>query len=352
MVIWCNTRYVIDMKDAELDKFAAMGIRGFVMQTNDLAPGGGQFFTLVNGQIPPPPPPGPDGKPRADRNLIQRSIRDTDIVNRCKARGIDLWLGFYLAQGTNHQTPLVPWADPDTAWQPFLNAITALATFAKQHGFVGLALDEEMYRGGTWEWNYPGNTRTEADIRGATRMRGSQVMGAINAGYPGADLITYGWLITDSWNGLRVQTDRPAFKTMVNIDFWKGMTAIAGFSALRFWDATFYRGTQASGTAGTWDVALPEAKRLLRDGFTRSFPNWATISPKIFAEPFAWIDGIPGGTGFNAARTAADAQKVAEQLTKMARYTEGDVVGIYSWGRPNTDFYAPFAPGILGASKI
>ena len=45
-------------------------------------------------------------------------------------------------------------------------------------------MDAELYpqhggRSATWSWHYPGNTHTEAEVRGEVEQRGKQLMQAM-----------------------------------------------------------------------------------------------------------------------------------------------------------------------------
>ena len=60
-------------------------------------------------------------------------------------------------------------------------------------GFAGLAIDQEIYPevGGvttaSWEWDYAGNSHSEAEVRAKVRQRGRQLMRSMVQGFP----ITY-----------------------------------------------------------------------------------------------------------------------------------------------------------------
>src|SRR5206468_3345107 len=126
---------------------------------------------------------------------LQREMRDSKIVSRAQARGIKMWLGFYLSNYSPQvKTPLADWFD-DNAW--------------------------------------------------------SKVV------LPGVDLIDYGTYFPDGWNALVQQeinsAQRPYAKS-VQINFWDGLTSVPGYDAIRFFDATFYKTPHLDGS--TWDTAL------------------------------------------------------------------------------------------------
>ena len=140
---------------------------------------------------------------------LQRSLRDSRIVERAKARGMKLYLGVKLANYYNDATPLKEWFD-DAGWsREVLPKMRNLAAAAKLYGFAGIALDQELYpsQGGvataTWAWDYPGNTRSESAVRAKARQRGAELMGAILDGFPGAELVVYHFDFPGDWNDRR-----------------------------------------------------------------------------------------------------------------------------------------------------
>ncbi len=186
------------LTNPELDTWKARGVDGFVCMTGRLRGlGGAQDFS---------------GDPNASlagaNYALQRSLRDTRIVERAKARGMKLYLGVKLANYYNDATPLKEWFD-DAGWsREVLPNMRNLAAAAKLYGFAGIALDQELYpsQGGvataTWGWDYPGNTRSESAVRAKARQRGAELMGAILDGFPGAELVVYHFDFPGDWNDL------------------------------------------------------------------------------------------------------------------------------------------------------
>ncbi len=82
-----------------------------------------------------------------------------------------MYLGVKLTNYYNPSTPLLDWFDRRGWKAKVLPKLGDVAAAAKLLGFAGIAFDQEMYpqKGGaqtaTWEWDYPGNTHSEA--RGA-----------------------------------------------------------------------------------------------------------------------------------------------------------------------------------------
>ena len=188
LILWVNCEQdVLPLTDPELDTWKARGVDGFVCMTGRLRGlGGAQDFS---------------GDPNASlagaNYALQRSLRDSRIVERAKARGMKLYLGVKLANYYNDATPLKEWFD-DAGWsREVLPNMRNLAAAAKLHGFAGIALDQELYpsQGGvataTWAWDYPGNTRSESTVRAKAKQRGAELMGAILDGFPGAELAVH-----------------------------------------------------------------------------------------------------------------------------------------------------------------
>lgn len=75
-------------------------------------------------------------------------------------------------------------------------------------GFAGLAFDQELYpqKGGvrmaTWNWDYPGRTRSEQEVRAKAKARGAQMMAAMVQGYPSIELTAYDSKIPETWDEL------------------------------------------------------------------------------------------------------------------------------------------------------
>ena len=218
----------------------ARGVDGFVCMTGRLRGlGGAQDFSGD-----------PDASLAGANYSLQRSLRDSRIVERAKARGMKLYLGVKLANYYNDATPLKDWFD-DAGWsREVLPKMRNLAAAAKLYGFAGIALDQELYpsQGGdataTWGWDYPGNTRSEAAVRAKARQRGAELMGAILDGFPGAELAVYHFDFPGDWNDVvqeEVNDVEDVGAGLLHIDFWDGMTSVEGYGAIRFFDSIFYK---------------------------------------------------------------------------------------------------------------
>jgi hypothetical protein len=280
---------------------------------------------------------------------LERQIRDSGIVGRAAARGIKIWLGFYLANYSNKVTPLEEWFN-DSAWSTqLLPAVGDLAGAAHMLGFAGLAFDEELYSGATWSWDSSTNTHSEAEVRAEVRTRGAQMMHTIVAAFPDVDVIDYGTYFPEGWNDLlqqQVNHTANAEATSLQINFWDGMTSVSGYGPIRFMDATFYKATQLSGA--TWDNALTYDVNRWMAYLSRNLSNWDYASSRIDISPFAWIDGDVQNEGsFTAPRPPA---YVATQLAAFRRWGMGGAFAIYSYAPLGTFDYTPYIPAMQAAA--
>jgi hypothetical protein len=341
VVFWTGCKDVVALSDEQLDEWHRRGAGGFVCVFQHLADlGGDQSFTAdANSAL------------TGTQYDLQRQIRDSKIVDRARARGIKLWLGLYLSNSVNRQTPLEDWFD-DTAWSTrLIPRIADVAGAAKMLGFAGLAFDEEPYDGGSWDWNYTGNTHRETEVRAAVRKRGAQMMKAIVGAFPGVDLIDYGTYLPDGWNALvqeQINHEARPYANSVQTDLWNGLTSVRGYGPIRFVDATFYKTAHLEGS--TWDNAMTYNDNRLMAFFSRTLKNWAYASSRINVSPFAWIDGDVQNEGsFTAPRPPA---YVADQLAAFRRWGMGGVFTVYAYsGIEGTFDYGPYVPGLQAAAR-
>jgi hypothetical protein len=341
IILWTGCDDVVGLSDAKLDEWRRRGVGGFVCVIQHLPGlGGGQNFSAD-----------PNATLSGTRYSLQRKMRTSKIVTRAKARGIELWLGFYLSNYYNQSTPLENWFDNAEWSKTVLPALADVAGAAKQLGFAGLAFDEEMYDDASWSWDFPGNRRRESEVRAEVRSRGAQMMRAIIRAFPGVDLIDYGTYFPDGWNALvqqEVNDARRPYQTSVQINLWDGLTSVAGYRAIRFLDATFYKTAHLSGA--TWDNALTYNANRLMAYFSRHLGNWYYASSRINVSPFAWIDGDVENEGaFTAPRPPA---YVADQLAAFRRWGMGGVFGVYAYSGLDGDFdYTPYGNGMKAAAR-
>jgi hypothetical protein len=334
-----------EFTDTDLDLWKSRGVDGFICSIAWLRPfGGAQNYT---------------GEWSANLSgsdyEIQRKFRDSNTVARAKAKGISMYLGFYLTSYWNTATPLNDWFD-DSKWQSeAIPGIRDLAAAAKLLGFAGLSYDSELYgqtgnaSTATWEWNYPGNARTESQVRAKVKERGQQVMQTILSVFPNVEIIAYNSYLPEAGDDI-VQTivnntSGSTFKNYTHIDFIDGLTSVNGYSAFNLSTETFYKECYYS-----WlpcDKVLEEHTNKLYSLLSRRLSNWEYASERFFQPSFIWIDGVPGSTGWSAPRSA---EHVATQLDAYTQWGNGRKLLIYA-NQGLTFDYNPYVSSIQEASQ-
>jgi hypothetical protein len=343
IIFWTSCSEVIGLTDAELDAWRDRGVGGFVCKHNYLyALGGSQDFTGDPATTP------------AERTYnLQRWIRDSRIVSRAAARGIKLWFGIGMGNYWNWKTPWAEWFD-DAAWtNTVLPNMKNLAAGAKALGFAGLAFDEELYGTsagppGDWNWDYPTNTHSEADVRAQVKARGAQMMQVIASGFPHAEIVVIGWRLPEGWEEQvqQVVNHIPnANATRVDIDFWDGMTSVPGYGRIRFMDSSFNKTPHLPRT--NWDIALTYNTNRLFSMFSRRLSNWSYASNRIEVSTFAWICDGPR-TGFDDPRSPA---QVTAQLGAFRRWGTGDSFANYASSGLYGFDYTPYVPALQAAAE-
>jgi len=341
MIFWTKCWDVVSMSDADLDRWRSQGVGGFVCKLNYLyGLGGDQSFT------------GDPNSPLAGTAFsLQKAIRDTGIVQRAATRDIKLWLGIGANSYWTDQAPFAEWFDEGTWANSVLPNLRNLAAGMRTLGFAGIAWDEELYPGksgiaSTWNWNYRGNTRSEADVRAQVRHRGAQVMEALVAGYPDVELVTIGWRLPEGWEELVQQEVNGVFANnarSVSTDFWNGLTSVAGYKAIRFMDSVFNKTPHLY--KSSWQSALMYNANRLYSLFSRRFSNWEYASSRVHVAPFAWID--TGPAPFEASRPP---EHVRTQLAAFRQWSAGGVFANYAY-QPLRNFdYTPWVPAMQGAA--
>jgi hypothetical protein len=342
LILWTGCDDVVELTDAELDRWERRGVDGFVCMVGQLrGMGGGRDFT------------GDPNASLAGANYdLQRQLRDSNVVGRAKARGMRMYLGAHLVNYKNTATPLSDWFD-DAGWSgQVLPKISQLAGAAKLLGFSGLAFDQELYpqRGGvntaSWNWDYPGNTHPEAAVRAKARQRGRELMDAILGAFPGAELIAYDVKLPEGWEELvqeRVNGVQNAYASRLDIDFWDGISSVRGYRAIRLVDAIFYK----SAHIDSWDTALRYNTNRLASLFSRRISDWRYASSRLFVSPFSWIDAGPSPGSFDDARPPA---YVREQLLAFRRWSMGGEFANFVYGDHLQTFdFTPFASAMRQA---
>jgi hypothetical protein len=342
-VFWYECDSLMELTDAELDAWKARGVGGWNCSTRQLKDmGGTQDYT-------------------GDRTVDlagehyerQRKIRSSRIVERVHARGMKIYLGFWVA---NYHVPVTPFGDwfDDGAWETtVLPKIRDAAAMARAEGFDGLTIDEEDYPGDdgrrhSWQWNYPGNTRSESDVRAKVTQRGRQVMETIAAAFPDATINVYHWNFPGSWQEL-VQhkvNDAPADNAAASVylEFWSGVTSVPGYGRISFLDATFYKSTHLG---ASWDTALQYNANRLFATFSRSFGNWTYAASRVQVLPFSWIDDNPSEWPYRR----QTAEEVDAQLAAFRKWGMGGEFFNFVYNRPISSYdYGPYLPAMRAAA--
>lgn len=342
LIVWTACPHVLQLTDAELDLWKSRGVDGFACMHGKLRHmGGSQDFT---------------GHPHASlagsNYIFQRSLRDTNIVGRMRARGMKAYLGLQLANYYNTATPLKDWFD-DRGWSELVVPKMAdAAAAARQLGFAGVAIDQELYpqRGGvttaTWDWDYPGNSHSERQVRAKARQRGRELMGVLIRSFPGIELLAYHVHMPETWRELvqeKVNGIERAMDPLLDIDFWDGLSSVEGYGAIRLVDATFFKTPHV----GSWEPAFQYHYNKLYSYLSRRLSNWDYASSRLFVSPFSWIGPGPRAGAFDDARPPAH---VATQLATFRKWGMGGEFANFAYGGLGSFDYTPYVSAMQAAS--
>ena len=345
MIAWASYEVLVNFTDAQLDMWKARGVDGFVVQTRYLDEMGG----IENWTDDPKDPLNVTIIEGADVHVRQRALRDKKFAERCHARAMTAYLGFYLSNYHNLATPLKVWND-DAGWASIIPTVRGIAGAAKLLGMDGIATDSENYHteDQTWNWTYPGVTQNETTVRALARQRGHEFMNAVLAGFPNVEIINYRLEVPGDWEEkvqLQVNHVTGVWDKSVFPDFWGGIVDAGGFSAIRFFDPIFYKSWQIG---GAWEPALEYNVNGVRNTLSKRWANWGYAATRFFISPFAWIDPGPSAGSFDDARPV---DYVAAQLAAFHKWGEGNTFGLYSQHLDERDFdYTPYVPAMIAAS--
>jgi hypothetical protein len=342
LIVWTACPHLLELTDVQLDLWKSRGVDGFACMHGKLRDmGGSQDFT------------GNPGASLAGSNYaVQRSLRNTNIVGRMRARGMKAYLGLKLANFHNPATPLRDWFD-DRGWSDHVVPKMAdAAAAARQLGFAGLAIDQELYpqRGGvttaTWDWDYPGNSHSEPQVRAKATQRGRELMAALTRSFPGIELLAYHVQLPETWRELvqeKVNGIERAMDPLLDIDFWDGLSSVQGYGAIRLVDSTFYKTPHV----GSWEPAFQYHYNRLYSYLSRRLSNWGYASSRLFVSPFSWIGPGPRASTFDDARPPA---YVATQLTAFRKWGMGGEFANYAHGGLGSFDYTPYVNAMKAAS--
>jgi Carboxypeptidase regulatory-like domain len=341
LIFWTGCTSVASLSAGELDRLMEAGVDGFVCSVGRLLSMGGEHEFKG----------GPDARLRGSSFRLQRKLRDSAAVKRAMGGRLRLYLGFHASDYNNPDTPFKEWFD-DRAWsRDVLTPVRSLAAAARSLGFVGVALDQELYpvSGGKatarWTWDYAGSGRSEHEVRAQVAKRGRQLMAAMLAGYPGLELVAYNTQIPGDWTEKvqeEVNGQPDAFAKDVRIDLWDGLSSVQGYSAIRWLDAIFYKSPHLG---NDWSLALEYNANRIYSLLSRRWSNWPYASSRLHVTPFSWID--EGPSEFAAAR---DPGYVEDQLATFREWGTGGLFANYAYGGPTGFDYQPYANAMRDAS--
>ena len=262
-----------------------------------------------------------------------------------------VYLGMYVSNVHNTQTPLAEWFD-DAAWSSIVDpAVDRFVTEAAFDKFDGIAIDQELYpqdgntRTATWNADYPRRTRPENAVRVQVRRRGAHLMRTILDGFPHAEILVYGTAFPETFDSIvqkQVNDVNDAYRDSVQIDFWDGMTSTDGYDAIRFVNALFYKIPQR----GSWDEALRYDVNAFYAVASRHFSNWGNASSRVFESPFSWIDS--GTSKFERSRSP---DAVRQQLDAFRKWGTGGEFANYAQQSLSTFDYGPYVSALQQAAN-
>jgi hypothetical protein len=342
-LMWISVADCVGLGDAQLSEWKSRGAGGFVCGVGPLAGmGSKQEFAAAPATL------------AGAQYSLEQSLVTSKVVSRAATLGMTMYLGFELSNAFNSATPLGQWFDDSTWSNDVLPAIQNLAAAARQLGFAGVSFDQELYDlsgngKATWNWNYPGNTHTEGQVRAEVRLRGQQVMRALVTGFPNIKILAYDTRFPATWDAHVSDYafgTSDAYASSVQIDFWDGLTAVDGYAKVLFLDAMFYRDPGIPGAS--WDAALQYQDNSLFAVLSQRFSNWAYASSRVGVSPFGWIDNGGGGGGtYNESRPPA---YVAGQLQAFRRWSMDGTFAIFAFNPLEKFDYTPYVAALRAVS--
>jgi hypothetical protein len=231
----------------------------------------------------------------------QQSFKDWMVKQGIPANKMSI--GFYFASDLPTPCPL---ADPfnDVDWTnrvyPAVQQIADLTAFV---GSTRVLIDSELSYAqkdsSGWNWDYPGNTHSEAETRAKWRERFRRIGDILSAKVPNVHVTWYTSTETcfpNSYlsevqrvvNGLQNMGVKSTLPDMVN-----GLSSSPGVKTVAMSEGCMQKSMHLPGM--TWDQAMKKAKTL-----QRTFVNSYMANPsKVLWVPMLWTD--PGQTPYEAA---------------------------------------------------
>jgi hypothetical protein len=343
LIQWTSCDEIAGLSEAELRRWTARGIDGFVCQTGRIFGMGGRQRFTGNHRT----------HLRGPATRLQRRLMASPAVHRARQGKLLLYLGFYASNYFNKRTPLRDWFD-DHGWsRGVFPQVRDLAAAARSMGFAGLAIDQELYpqegnvETASWSVRYPGGRHSQAQVRAMVKRRGQQLMDTMVRAFPGVEVIAYGTVPPQGWQAkvaAELHHEANAYADNVQVDLWDGLSSVEGYSAIRWMDAFFYKIPQLPGAS--WDTALEYNANSLYSYLSRRFSNWSYASSRLHISPFSWVD--EGPAEFDQAR---DPGYVGEQLEAFKRWGAGGAFANYAYAPLGAFDYGPYEGALRQASS-
>jgi hypothetical protein len=176
-------------------------------------------------------------------------------------------------------------------------------------------------------------------------------MTALVSGFPNVEIVDTATNLPGTWSAYVQNTVNGVtnpYADDVQLNFWDGMTSVDGYSAIRFLDENFYKGTNVPGA--TFDAALSYDANSWFAVMSTNFSNWTYAADRVFLSPFAWIDDTSVQSEADAWSAPRPPAFVASQLEAYRKWGMGGVFGDYI-GQTLADFdYTPYVSAMQAAA--
>lgn len=268
----------------DADLWVARGCKGFIFGSQLYGFGGSQQFTgnsiTVNA----------DGTPNQYQWALEHwgPGANTKIGTALRAKGMKSYWKIYpevSGAGTNG------FIMGDVLFNAanraaIVNEFADQAAFAKLVNMDGIAFDAEggSFAGGTWAWNFTGNTHTQAETEAAAYAFGQEVGNAMAAQFPNYDLALYSFYITEGWHYFLSGANNPS---LVRLQWLDGILSTANHGNVRHFDSVMYKSLQGG---ASWDVIMKYNVNRHMAWASRNFLSWTTRAPQYMVSAFNWID--------------------------------------------------------------